>query len=122
MPKLILAVAGLIIVTASLLAVGAPTALVTRYERWSKLTSYIALFGLAWIALDAVGSVRTINQIVQDQGLTQESALHTVRMFAAEAVNAQRAYLPALSALLVAAAYTALLGKSRARRLRGNAA
>jgi hypothetical protein len=122
MAILILFVAGLIVVIASIVAVGAPTVLARGYQRWSRLSYYVAVAGLVWIAIGAVRSVNTILQVLEDEGATTQSGLHTIRMLAHNAVNEQHLYGPALLALIIAGVYLEVLGRNRARSLRGNAA
>ena len=122
MAILILVVAGLIIVSASIVAVTAPNILVRGYQRWSNSICYVAGAGLVWIAIGALVSINTILQVLEDEGLTAQSALHTIRMLAYNTVNEQRLYVPVLLALIIAAGYVNVLGRYRARSLRGNAA
>ena len=122
MAGLILVVAGLIVVIGTIVAVRAPTVLAKGYQRWSRLTHYVAVAGLAWIAIGALRAVNTILQVLQDEGVTTESALHTAQMLASTSVNEQHGYTPALLALIIAGVYLEVLGKNRARSLRGNAA
>jgi threonine/homoserine/homoserine lactone efflux protein len=119
---LILIAAGLIVVIASILALAAPTVLARDYQLWSRLSYYFAAAGLAWIAIGAVRSLNTILQVLEDEGVTADSGLHTIRMLAYNAVNEQHVYVPALLALIIAGVYLEVLGRNRARSLRGNAA
>ena len=122
MAILLTVLAGLLALMASVLAVAAPTVLAKNYQRWSRLTLLVAFVVMAWIATGAVRALNIILQILQDKGIGPDSALHSVRTLASEGVNEQRALGPALVALLVAGAYTEILGKNRARSLSGNAA
>jgi hypothetical protein len=100
-----------------------PAVFIKEYRRWSSVISYAALAGLLWVAIRNASALSMISEVLQDtQRRSPESALHRVQMLATEAVHEQRAYIPALFALLLALVYMDVLGRARARSGPGHAA
>lgn len=121
MAPMIMVVAGIIVVVSTITAFRTPALFAQRYQRWSKVVYYAGFAGLAWVAIGAARSVTTIHQVVEDEGVSAQSALHTVRMLATAAVNEQRVYVPALLVFILSGVYIDLLGKARSRRLKADA-
>ena len=117
MATLIYLLSAFIAVAATILAVSAPRVLAERYKRWITPIYYVVIAGVAWIFVSGSSSLTAINAFAEDRSISPESALHTIRMFASEAVSQRRTNAPALMTLLIAAIYVQLLGRNRRRSL-----
>ena len=90
MASLIYLPSAFIAVAATILAVSAPRVLAERYKRWITPIYYVVIAGVAWIFVSGSSYLTAINTFAEDRSISPESALHTIRMFASEAVSQRR--------------------------------
>ncbi|HET8762056.1 MAG TPA: hypothetical protein VFM12_01475 [Gemmatimonadales bacterium] len=115
MPTVILVIAILVALAATIAAFGAPELLAKHHHRATTICTYAAAAGVAWISLEAVSLVHFLNGIIQDPGLRPESVVQTVRTFISRADASQRIFAPPLLALMLAGTYVELLARKWAR-------